>query len=169
MPDSGSSIFTNTDGYQSNLQDIFDLLVLRPREFHARLTWADLPNLQLLRARETAERVAYMKLPDDRVFVTFPTRPDSALIYGRITLRFGNIMFHSLAEKRHQRTLGVCEWASIAVLPETLLTLGRTLADVDLLAPSTGESLRPCKKEHRRLLRLHAQVGDLAERNLERL
>src|ERR1700677_1799598 len=101
MPDGGSTIFTDAYGYQANLQDILDLLVLQPREFRARLTWADLPNLQLLRVRETSGRVGYMTLPDDRVFVTFPTGKDSALVYGSVTLRFGDIMFHCLGERRH--------------------------------------------------------------------
>ena len=169
MPDGGSSIFTDADGYQSNLQDILDLLVLRPRHFRARLTWADLPNLQLLRARESSARVGYMRLPGDRVFVTFPVRQDSVLVYGSVTLRFGNIMLHSRGEQRHQRTLGACEWASVAVSPDALLAFGRTLADADLAAPQSGQVLRPREADGRRLLRLHARVGDVVEKNLDRI
>lgn len=45
MPAGGSSICTDSDGYQASVQDILDLVVLQPRNFHARLTWADLPSL----------------------------------------------------------------------------------------------------------------------------
>ncbi len=167
MPDGGSSIFADSHGYQANLQDILDLLVLQPREFRARLTWADLPNLQLLRARETSGRVGYMTLPDDRVFVTFPTGKDSALIYGRVTVRFGDIMFHCRGERSHQRTVASSEWASIAMTPASLLDFGRTLAEQDLTAPGAGQVIRPRRADSRRLLRLHAHIGDIVEKNLD--
>jgi hypothetical protein len=72
----GSGVFTDTDGYQASLQDMLDLLTLRPREFGARLIWVDLPSLRLLRAQEDAPRVAYVTLPAEDVFVTFATRRD---------------------------------------------------------------------------------------------
>ena len=52
MPAGGSSMFTDVDGYQANLRDVMDLLVPKPRLFHARLTWAELSHLGLLRAEE---------------------------------------------------------------------------------------------------------------------
>ena len=72
MPEGGSSIYTDADGYQANIQDILDLLVLRPREFHARLTWADLSNLHLLRAKESSARVGHLTLRPDWVVRDLP-------------------------------------------------------------------------------------------------
>ena len=71
MPASGSTIFTDADGYQASLRDIYDLLVLDPREFRARLTWVKMPNISLLRAREDLSRVAYVTFPQERAFVVF--------------------------------------------------------------------------------------------------
>ena len=86
MPASGSSIFTDADGYQGSLRDILDLLVLQPRDFHARLTWVELPNLRLLRAHETSARVAYVRLPPEQAFVTFLTQKGLSLIYTGLPL-----------------------------------------------------------------------------------
>jgi AraC-like DNA-binding protein len=166
MPEGGSSIYTDADGYQAHVGDILDLLVLRPRDFHAQLTWADLRNLQLLRAREASPRVGYLTLPADRVFVTFPAGRGSSLSYGDVTLQFGDVMFHSRGERRHQRTTAACEWASIAVAPAALLSFGRTLSGLELVAPEVGRVVRPRRSDGRRLERLHAEVCQVVERNL---
>ena len=169
MPEGGSSIFTDADGYQAHMQDILDLVVLQPREFHARLTWADLPNLRLLRAREGSARVGFMTLPADRVFVTFPARSDSALLYGSVGLQFGDLMLHSRGERLHQRTTAACEWASISIAPAALSAFGRSLSERHLVAPAAMEVVRPCRADGRRLERLHARICRVVERNLASL
>jgi len=169
MPEGGSSIFTDADGYQATMQDILDMLVLQPHGFHARLTWADLPNLQVLRAREASARVGLMTLPPDQIFVTFPTRRGSALLYDGDALEFGDIMLHSRGERLHQRTTAACEWASVAITPAALLAFGRTLTGKSLVAPAVGQLMRPRRADSQRLERLHARVCRLVERNLERI
>jgi AraC-like DNA-binding protein len=166
MPEGGSSIYMDADGYQEHVRDILDLLVLQPRDFHAQLTWADLRNMQLLRAKEASPRVGYLTLPPDRVFVTFPTGQNSTLSYGDVTLRFGDLMFHSRGERRHQRTTAACEWASIAVTPDALSSVSRTLSGHVLTAPTVGKVVRPHRTDCRRLERLHSQVCQVVERNL---
>ncbi len=44
MPASGSSLFSDADGYEASLQDVLDLLALSPRDFQ-------LASLPLLRAQ----------------------------------------------------------------------------------------------------------------------
>lgn len=169
MPEGGSSIFTDADGYQAVIQDILDLLVLQPRAFHARLTWVDLPNLQLLRAKEQSARVGFMRLPSDQVFVTFPTGSDSTLYYGDAALGFGDLMLHSRGEHLHQRTTAACEWGSIAITPAALSEFGKILAGRELVAPPVGRVLRPRLADGRRLERLHRRVCNVVERNLDNI
>ena len=169
MPEGGSSIFTDADGYQAVIQDILDLVVLQPRAFHARLTWVDLPNLQLLRAKEASSRVGFMRLPPGRVFVTFAAEPDSALLYGDVVLAFGDLMLHSRGELLHQRTMAACEWASIAITPAALSEFGRTIAGRQLVAPAIGQLVRPRRANGRRLERLHRRACDVVERKLDNI
>ena len=169
MPASGSSIFTDADGYQANLQDLLDLVVLHPRDFKARLTWVELPNLRLLRAQEASARVAYLRPPPEQVFVTFLTRHVSPLIYGGTKLQFGEIMFHSRGEHRHQRTTAATSWGSISLTSASLLNFGETIAGRHLVPPPFGRLLRPLPADQQRLLRLHAQAGRIAETNLDRI
>jgi AraC-like DNA-binding protein len=169
MPAGGSSIFTDADGYQASLGDMLDLLVLRPRDFHARLTWVDLPSLQLLRADEASSRVAFVTLPPEQVFVTFPCKQGSLLISGGARLEFGDLLFHSQGEQLHQRTTAACHWGSISLPPTALMAFGRTIAERNLVAPPNGQILRPGTSDRRRLLRLHAQAGRIAETALNRI
>jgi AraC-like DNA-binding protein len=163
MPAGGSSIFIDVDGYQANLRDMMDLLVPGPRLFHARLTWVDLSHLGLLRAEEASARVAYVTLPAELVFVTFPTKRDSPLIYDGTALPFGEIMLHSCGDRLHQRTTGASSWGSISLAPATLTTYGMTIVNRSLRLPRVRQRLRPPAKDRDFLLRLHAQAGRMAE------
>ena len=169
MPGSGSSVFTDADGYQASLQDMLDLLALRPRDFRARLTWVDLRSFYLLRAQEDAPRVAYVTLPPEQVFVTFPTRRDATLITSGTELRFGDVVFHSLGERLHQRTTAAGHWGSISLTPTSLMEFGRTIAGQELAAPPRSQILRPLSTDRQRLLRLHALASRIAETSLDRI
>ena len=169
MPASGSSIFTDADGYQAALADILDLLVLHPRQFHARLTWVELPTVRLLRAEEASARIAYLRLPPEQVFVTFLTRPGPPMIHAGSELPFGDIVFHGQGEHAHQRTTGACQWGCISLTPAALATFGRTIADQSLVPPPIGQRLRPAPVHRQRLIRLHAQAIRIVETSLKRI
>src|SRR5271157_4120921 len=169
MPASGSCMFTDPDSYQASLQEMLDLLVMRPREFHARLTWVELPQLRLLRAEEASPRVAYVSLPPESVFVIFPTQRGLPLICNGVELQFGDFFFHSRGERLHQRTIAASHWGSIALTPAALAVFGRTITGQALVPPPIGLILRPLPADRLRLLRLHAQAGRIAETNLRHL
>jgi AraC-like DNA-binding protein len=169
MSASGSSIFANADGYQASVRDMLDLLVLQPRGFQARLTWLDLPTLQLLRAQESSRRVAFVTFPPEVVFVTFSTEQDSRLIYRGAELPFGDIIFHSRGERGHQRTTGSSRWGSISLPPGALASFSWTIAGLSLAPPAVGQVLRPLPADRRQLLRLHAQAGRITETHLDRI
>ena len=166
MPASGSTIFTDADGYQASLRDIFDLLVLDPREFRARLTWVEMPNISLLRAREDSSRVAYVTFPQERAFVIFPLEQNSSLICTGVELKFGDIMFHALGQRLHQRTTAATNWGSISLTRASLSQFGRAIVGEDLVEPREGQVLRPRRADCQRLLRLHMQAGRIAETRL---
>jgi hypothetical protein len=168
MPAAGSSIFTDVDGYQANLPDMMDLLVPAPRLFHARLTWVQMSHLGLLRAEEESPRVAYVTLPAELVFLTFPTKRDSPLICDGAELQFGQIMLHGAGDRLHQRTTGASSWGSISLPPAMLTTYSRTIANRSLGLPRVRQRLRPLAKDRDFLLRLHAQAGRMADRALDR-
>jgi len=169
MTASGSSIFTDADGYQASLRDLLDLLVPLPRDFHGRLTWVELLHLHLLHAEEAASRLAYVTLPQERVFIIFPTRQDSLLIAGGTELPYGAIMFHDPGSSFHQRTTAACHWGSISLPAESLRYFSRIIVGRELALPSASHVLRPQRAALQRLLRLHATARRIAETSQRRI
>lgn len=166
MPASGSCIFTDAADYQASRREMLDLLIMRPSEFRARLTWVELPRLRLLRAQEAASRIAYVSLPPEPAVISFPTRRGSVLICNGAELQFGDLVFHRIGERFHQRTMAACDWGTISLTPAILMASGRTIAGQDLAPPRVNLIVRPLLENRRHLLRVHAQAVRIAETNL---
>lgn len=162
MSAAGSSIFTDADGYQANLRDVLDLLVLQPQSFHAHLTWVELPHVRLLRARESSARVGYLRLPPGEAFVFFVTRQGMMpLVHAGMELQYGDLVWHS--HSCHQRMTDAGQWGSIAVAGDTLQSFGRSVAGKELQSPLWPHFIRPPRADCRNLLRLHGQAARIAE------
>jgi len=66
--------FLELDHYEASLGQAQIQAVILPRgKFRARLTWAELDYLQVLRCEEDSPRIAYVQLAPDLTFVTFLT------------------------------------------------------------------------------------------------
>jgi AraC-like DNA-binding protein len=164
MPGSGTGTFIDPDDYRASLRQVrIDLLVTSQGAFNARLTWATLHRLQLLRSEEDLSRIAYVSLAPGLVFVAFATRPDPPMLWGGVELQTGEIIFHSRAERFHQRTTGPCSWSLLGLPPEHLETYGGALTGKPLSLPAAMRILRPAVRDAARLRRLHAQACRLAE------
>lgn len=163
MLGSGSCAFAEMDQYEVALPADVSLLPAMPNQFHARLTWADLPHLHLLHAREAAPRLAFVKLPARHTAVIFPTHPTSSLICDGARLEFGDAMFHSQGKHFHQRTTAACSWGAVCLKPISLRTYSRILMDEESAPPAGGQVLRLAPGDRRRLLQLHAQAARIAQ------
>ena len=62
-----------------------DDLLATSRDFKARLTWAELHCVRLLRSQEDLPRIAYVSLEPALVFVTFPTTVDPRRRFPRMS------------------------------------------------------------------------------------
>jgi hypothetical protein len=141
MPGSGTRTFIDPDDYQASLRQAgIDLLVTSPGAFKARLTWAELDHLHLIRSQEELPRIAYLSLPQALSFVAFPTQSDPPPLWGGMELRSGDIMFHSRGERLHQRTRGPCFWSLITLAPRYLEDYGRAPSGRELVPPLPAES-----------------------------
>ena len=91
MPGSGTSVFTDPDDYQASLRWAQMELLVTFRDFKARLTWAELHCVRLLRSHEDLPRIAYVSLEPALVFVTFPTTVDPPPVWSGVDVQSGNI------------------------------------------------------------------------------
>ena len=164
MPGSGTSTFTDPDNYQAALPWARIDLLVTPRGFKARLTWAELHCLRLLHSEEELAHIAYVSLPPTLAFVTFPTDSAPPPVWGGIEMQIGEFMFHSCGERLHQSARGPCLWSLVALPQRDLDDYGRALSGRALTAPPSGRVLRPAPRAAARLRRLHAQACRLAER-----
>jgi AraC-like DNA-binding protein len=164
MPSSGTTKFTDAEGYKASIRGAkFDLVFGCEKDFEARLTSIELRHLYLLRGQESLPRLAHFSLMPGLVSVTFPIGHDSPQICDGVKLQPGDFVLHSLGQHVHQRTCGPSQWGSISLAPKHLATFGKALAGIDLVAPPVARILRPVRVDAVRLLHLHAQACRLAE------
>ena len=164
MPGSGTRTFLEPDHYEASLRQAkIEILVALNPQFKARLTWAELHDLEVLRCEEDFPRVAYVCLGPQLSFVTFPAHSGPAPVWSGTELRAGEIVFHGRGERLHQSTPGSFAWNVIALDPLQLERYGRALSGKPFSLPSEGRILRPSPRDVARLRRLHAQVCRLAE------
>src|SRR5271165_836723 len=164
MPGSGTRTFLEPDHYAASLRQAqIEILIAVSPKFKARLTWAELHDLQVLRCEEDFPRVAYLCLGPQLSFVTFPAHSGPLPVWGGTELRPGEIVFHGRGERLHQSTPGSFVWNVIALDPVQLEQYGRALSGKPFTLPLEGKILRPSPRDVARLRRLHAQVCRLAE------
>ena len=164
MPGGGTRTFLEPDHYEASLRQAQIEAVIVPRgRFKARLTWAELHHLQVLRCEEDSSRVAYVQLAPGLASVTFPVGSEALPVWRGREIQAGDIMFHSRGERLHQSTSGPFVWNVIAMDPPQLERYGRALSGGPFSWPAEGRVLQPASRLVARLRRLHAQICRLAE------
>jgi AraC-like DNA-binding protein len=164
MPGGGTRTFLEPDHYEASLRQAqIDAVIVPFGKFRARLTWAELHHLQVLRCEEDSPRVAYVQLAPGLAFVTFPADSEPLPVWRGREMQAGDIMFHSRGERLHQSTAGPFVWNVIAMDPAQLEYYGRALSGRPFSSPPEGQTLQPSRRLALRLRRLHAQACRLAE------
>jgi AraC-like DNA-binding protein len=164
MPGSGTHTFLDLEYYEESLRRAQIELLIAPRGgFKARLTWAELNHLQLLRCEEQFPRIGYVSLAPRLATVAFPEHPGAPQVWRGTEMRDGEIMFHSRGERLHQATTGPSIWSLIALDPARLEQYARVFSEKPTSPPLEGRIMRPSSRAAARLRRLHAQACRLAE------
>lgn len=163
MIGSGTATFTDPADYQASVAGVHISLVLTGGgDFRARLTWAELRVLRLLRCRETVARINFVTSAPGLVVVAFPTNFKTPQMWDGVKLGPRDMVVLGHGESVHQRSSGACQWGSIVLAAADLAAYGRALTGTDLALPPTGGILRPPSGVAASLLRLHARVCRLA-------
>jgi AraC-like DNA-binding protein len=164
MPGGGTRSLLEPDHYEAGLRQAQIEAVIVPHgKFKARLTWAELHHLQVLRCEEDFSRLACVQLAPGLAFVTFPGDSGALQVWRGKEIQAGDIMFHSRGERLHQSTPGPSVWNVIAMDPPQLERYGRVLSGGLFSWPAEGRVLQPASRLVARLQRLHAQICRLAE------
>ena len=155
--------FSDPDGYAAGLSDArISLAMTGAGDFKARLTRLKLKDLKIYRCCESLPRIAYISLPPEQMFLSFPVGAAS-LIFDGFALRNGDLVLHGRGERTHQRSIGACQWGLISLSPEQFASCGKALTGRAIVPPHASRILRPARAEVLRLQRLFAQACRLAE------
>ena len=164
MPGGGTRTFLEPDHYEASLVQAQIQAVILPRDkFRARLTWAELHHLQVLRCEEDSLRIAYVQLAPNLAFVTFLADSGPLPVFCGTEMQPGDIIFHSRGERLHQSTPGPFVWNMIGIDPARLEHYGRALSGISFALAPEGRTVQPSRRHAAGLRRLHARICRLAE------
>jgi AraC-like DNA-binding protein len=163
MAENGTLTLTDPDGYTAAFGDArINLTITGAGDFNARLTRLKLKHLEVYRCCETLPRIAYLSLPPERVFLSFPVGTAS-LISDGFTLRSGDMVLHGVSERTHQRSDGASQWGLISLWPEQFANYGRALTGRAMAPPRASRILSPARVQMSKFQRLFAEACQLAE------
>ncbi len=164
MPGSGTRTFLEPDHYEASLRQAqIEILIASSAKFKARLTWAELHDLQVLRCEEDFPRVAYRLSRTAALF-----RDVSGAIRATADMGRDGIAAGRDRVPRPRRAAAPVDNRLLRVErdragPGALEQYGRALSGRPFSLPSEGKTLRPSTRDMASLRRLHAQVCRLAE------
>jgi AraC-like DNA-binding protein len=168
MAESGTATFASPDEYSAAIGAAkVNLFVTAAGEFGGRLTWLNLGGLHVLRGRENLPRIGFVALPPAHANISFPASEQSSLTYCGLGLNPGDVVFHALGERAHQRTVGEADWCMISLAPEPLAACSKALTGQSVRPPSEGHVIVPAPSVSKALLNLLSKACRLAETRRE--
>ncbi len=158
----GTSTFSDPTAYAAAFGEARVSLTISGRgEFWARLAHLRLRYSDVYRCSETLPRIAFMRLPPEKISIMLPYGRTSLVTNGLAVVP-GEIVLHGPGERVHQRCNGNCEWGLVSFAPEQLLGCAKALTGRTLNARNGGMSFRPPRVDVTRLHRILVQASQLA-------
>jgi AraC-like DNA-binding protein len=163
MAESSTFTFGDPDGYAAGFGDArISLTITGAGDFEARLTRLKLTDLNIYRCCESLPRIAYISLPPEQMFLSFPVGAVSLMSDG-FALGNTDIVLHGRGGRTHQRSNGACQWGLISLSPKRFASCGKALTGQAMAPPHASRILRPARTDVLRFQRLFAQACRLAE------
>ena len=169
MAETGKVTFSDRESYTAEFGDArVNLTITGAGDFKARLTRLKLKHLEITKCSESLPRIAYISLPAEQMFLSFPVGTASIISDG-FALRNGDMVLHGRGERTHQRSNGACQWGLISVSPEQFASCSKALTGPTIAPPHASRIFRPARAEVLRFQRLFAQACRLAEAARQKL
>jgi AraC-like DNA-binding protein len=169
MAENGTLTFSDPDGYAAGFGDAhIKLTITGAGDFKVRLTRLKLNDLEVYRCCESLPRIAYISLPPEQMFLSFPVGAVSVISDG-FALRNGDMVLHGRGERTHQRSDGACQRGLISLSPEQFASCSKALIGQAIAPPPASTIHRPARADVLRFQRLLAQACRLAEAARQKL
>jgi AraC-like DNA-binding protein len=169
MAESRTLAPSDADGYAARFGDArITLTITGAGDFQATLTRFKLKQLEAYRCHENLPRIAYISLPPERIFLSFPLSATS-LVSDAIALRKGDMFLHGCGSSTHQRFADACEWGLISLSPRQFGSCSKALTGRAIASPHANRILRPARADVSRFQHLFGEACHLAEAKQELL
>ena len=120
--------------------------------------------LWMQRFSDNLPRVGHSAGSSGRVIVSFRTQPGPSLLWGSTEMGLTNIVRHGEGESTFQRSSGSASGGAMSLPVADAAVVGETLGGCDLTPPRNAFLVTPSPSAMAKLQRLHASVGELAEK-----
>ena len=163
MAENGTRVFSNADGYAAGFGEArIDITIAGAGDFEARLTRLKLNHLGVWRCCESLPRIAFISLPSQQTFLSFPVGRTS-LVYNGFALRHGDMVLHGRGERAYQRSKGACQWGLISLSCGQFARCAKALTGRPITSSQVSQIFRPGRAEMLRFQLLFREACRLAE------
>lgn len=165
MPSSAVRTFSDPDNYAAAIRATNSEMTVTGRgQFAAKLIRIDLHRLWMQRAFDSLPRITHPTSIPGRAPISFRTTPGPSLVAGGLEMLPTSIVRHSEGQSYYRRSFGLAAYASMSLPVAAMVSLGAAIAGVDLTPPKDPLIHTPPRSAMAKLQRLHAAVGNLAEK-----
>lgn len=144
-------------------EGLIDFAITGEGHCRARLTQVTLDGLRVAAIEETLPRIAFVKVPADRVLISLPLDRASRLYWGSMSGRADELVTLTSGAEIHTRIEGPCRWGNIWFSVENFARYTKALLGQTLALPDHACIWRPPSGTARALRRAHAETIRAAE------
>ena len=164
MPSSAVHTFTDPDDFAAAIRAAkAEINVTGRGRFTGKIILIDLHHLWMARLCENLPRVGHQATMAERAVFSFRTEPGPSLLTGVMEMQPTSIVRHSDGQEFHRRSAGFASCGTMSLPVEEMVAVGEAMAGVDLTPPRDAMLITPPLGAMKRLQRLHAAAGQLAE------
>ena len=163
MAEVATFTFSDPDGYAAAFGDTrINFTITGAGDFNARLIRLKTNHLEVCWCSEDLPRIAYIRLPPERMFLSFPIGTLS-LISDGVGLENGDFVLHCWGQAMHQRSGGACQWGLIAISAAELSSCAKALTGHEMPLPRASRVLCPAGSDSLEFQSSFGQACHLAE------
>jgi len=146
-----------------------ELTPTQNRPYEAHVVDLKFDRLWMQRVDESAARIKWAEQSPQRTFVRFLTRSDPPPLVDGTPLRDNEIIHFSRGHQYFEHSFGQLSWGAISLPVDDPMAKRLAIAGRDIVLPQSSTHLVPTTDAFVRLMRLHAEVGKMAETDRARV
>jgi AraC family ethanolamine operon transcriptional activator len=165
MARSITAVLHQADDFQDALSGLGDIRVVVTGQgrLQVRITHITLQHLQLLTVRENLPRIAFIRIPDNTVLLSFPLGGQTAPVWAGFKIPAEELIVVCGGESLHTRTDGASHWCAIRLSLPEFMRLRRAVTGETSRLPGAICTWRPQRSARNTLFQLLTAASRAAQ------